>query len=67
MGEASLADIPVADVLAAVESFLPLAVQGRRATAIRRLDLRTAAFPYEIRSSSATTAVPPVLPVAATD
>jgi heptosyltransferase-2 len=66
-GEASLDDIPVADVLAAVESFLPPAVQSsRRAAAVRRLDLRTATFRYEIASSPAA-GLPVALPMASRD
>ena len=46
-----MADIPVGDVVAAVDSLLP-ATTDRQTAAVRSLDLRHASFRYEVSSSS---------------
>lgn len=52
LGEASMADVPVADVLAAVTSLLPATTERQTAAPLPSLDLRQASFRYEVSSRS---------------
>ena len=64
LGVAAMDDIPAADVIGAVESFLPQAAMSHP---IRSLDLRNASFCYEVTSSTAPLAVGTAQPAVALD
>ena len=57
LGEALMADIPVGDVVDAVDALLP-ATTDRRTAAVRSLDLRHASFRYEVASRAPRSATP---------